>query len=132
VIRKNRWLKQRQKFDNMINKPARQQLLEEHGIDHQCCLQFQLLSQLLEQKMLVLLQYSIHAKFRMECNTNNNYVSFLLFKKEKTNLVQRSQMKTKFIYNRRTNQLIEELEQFLCIFLEPLQTHYMGGYLGKS
>lgn len=36
--------------------PVHQQLSEEHGIDHQCCQQFQLLSQLSEQKMWALLE----------------------------------------------------------------------------
>jgi hypothetical protein len=62
--------------------PVHQQLSEEHGIDHQCCQQFQLLSQLSERKMWA--------------------------------------------------QLIEELEQFLCIFLAPLQNRCMDGSLGKS
>jgi hypothetical protein len=54
------------------------------------------------------------------------------FYEEKTSLVQKNKVEKKIIYNRRTNQLIEELGQFLCIFLAPLQTHYMGDYLGKS
>jgi len=44
--------------------PVHQQLSEEHGIDHQCCQQFQLLSQLSEQKMWALLENN-HEYFSM-------------------------------------------------------------------
>jgi hypothetical protein len=122
MIRKNMRLKQRRKLDKMVtnlsisNYQKNMVLTTSAVYNSNCCLNYR------------------RKRCWSCCNIKYPQISgcWSFFIKKKTSLVQKNKMETKLIYNRRTNQLIEELGQFLCIFLAPPQTHYMGGYLGKS